>query len=152
MKQRRSRRFRVAFLAIFLSASLGELCVSASGCRKKISGLPLPDEWMSVEVVIRDHKNIKTLSSVATSTDPVALKRLALLMHDALEKQDHKCMDTGRMIVGLHDGGELNFNLLSGHDDSHFEFRYGRQLYYVQRSEFSDAMRSIGWTQFPTSP
>ncbi len=40
--------------------------------------------------------------------------------------------------------------VLPGHDGKHYEFRYGRALYRVDRAAFLEALRKLGIAAVPT--
>lgn len=64
------------------------------------------------------------------------------------ESPDHKCADTGRILIKLRDGSELHYGTLSGHNERFYEFRaYDERrykLYRVPRERMASALKKLG--------
>jgi hypothetical protein len=70
------------------------------------------------------------------------------VLNSGRETKDHKCIDTGRIVLKLRDKRELHYGTLSGHDWNYYEFRAygdrGYKVYRVAREEMAAALQKMG--------
>ena len=73
---------------------------------------------------------------------------LLQVFNSGVEIPDHRCGDTGHVIVRMRDGSEWHYGLLSGHDQRYFHIRQYDGLRYrifrVDRPVYAAAMKLLG--------
>lgn len=70
------------------------------------------------------------------------------VLNTGLETSDHKCADTGRVVVRFRSGEVWHYGLLSGHAEPYYQFRryegLGYRIYQVDRTAFTQVMKNLG--------
>lgn len=73
---------------------------------------------------------------------------LLKVLNSGREIADHKCPDTGRVVVQMREGTQWQYGLLSGHDERYYHFRLYDGLTYrifrVDRPAYAEAMKLLG--------
>jgi hypothetical protein len=76
--------------------------------------------------------------------DPKSCEGILTVLRGGRAGTDHKCASNGSLTIGYADGASDTLDLLAGHDDSRYEFRFGMGLYRVPRARFLDALKAAG--------
>jgi hypothetical protein len=85
-----------------------------------------------------------------SSRDEAKVQALVRVLRTGLSTGDHKCGDSGRLMLHYPNGGTQRIGILAGHDSRYYEFRvYDRSgsdyaMYYVDREPFLKAMAGLG--------
>lgn len=136
------------------AATLLVLCVVGVGY---LVWAPRPPDIApgSVEIVEIELRAVTSRQKAdkASSRDPMKIETLLALLRKGKATDDHKCGDSGKVLIRKKDGSELKIGVLAGHDVKNYEFRvYQSGLYSqydifrVERPAFLKAIADFGIT------
>ncbi len=74
----------------------------------------------------------------------VACASLFTLLQAGRFRMDHKCAEIGSFAIHYATGKTDTIDILPGHDDARYEFRFGHWLYHVPRDQFYQTLRDAG--------
>jgi hypothetical protein len=95
---------------------------------------------------------IKLDASKRVSTrDPEKIETLLAALRHAQATNDHKCGDSGQIVLRKKRGDEVKLGILAGHNQRYYEFRLYRgtsyDIYRVERKPFLKGMEDLGLTE-----
>jgi hypothetical protein len=106
-----------------------------------------PDSVESVEIKLTSWLGRQDDDKV-TSSDATKINTLLGLIRDARATSDHKCGDSGKIVLHCKDGEQIKLGILAGHDEDYYEFRAYRNdssdIFRVERKAFVEALRDFG--------
>lgn len=124
------------------------VCLSAciAGCTAKPFNLPA-DDIEAIEIQLKAVPARQKAAKVS-SKDKNKIKALLAVLRSAEETRDHKCGDSGQIILKRKDKGESKIGILAGHNESYYEFRVYEAKHYrifrTERDSFQEAMADLG--------
>lgn len=88
--------------------------------------------------------------------EPRKFKDLVLLFNRAQATRDHKCGDSGQIILHFKRRPPWIFGILAGHDKRYYEFRVYQGetdgIFHVERDAFAKAMAELGIKDLDPGP
>ena len=116
------------------------------------------DEIAAIEVHLSDWGDQQTAAKVRTH-DATKIQAVITELAKGVRTSDHKCGDSGNIILHRKDGGQVQISILSGHHAQFYEFRVSRsgdsgyRIFKTERAPFLHAMAKLGLTKLaPGSP
>lgn len=91
----------------------------------------------SIEVVLNQGGTFRIESDEARA-------KLMKLLRSARRHPDHKCAETGRIVIRYVDGDSDEIEVLAGHEPDDFEFRRGGRLFRLSRGAVLQVLESSG--------
>jgi hypothetical protein len=82
----------------------------------------------------------------ASTTDPELIREFLAAIRTAKRAEEHKCPDSGTVLIHRNDGVVEEFSILPGHDERYYEYRLGSRINKMDREPFLSALRKLGIT------
>lgn len=108
-----------------------------------------PDVITEVRVEDAPWKETESFASIVCQ-DKEPIESLVAVLKKATPASDHRCAPRWRLT--LTSEADVVLDMLPGHDDAKYEFRFNNRLYGVSRPEFIQAMQRIGLQEPPLEP
>ena len=132
-----SRRVTVVLAFLLLGAA-----AAAQAPENKAPGLQ-KGEIASLEIFDRDPAS-RVEELVFQTSDPERIEPLAAVIRSATPGRDHKCADTGVIVLHMKDGRAVRLGTLAGHDAAFWEYRlYSGEAYEVFRVDRGAFLRVL---------
>ena len=111
------------------------------------------DQIQWLEISLHDQMGKKT--EQAASDDRTKIITLLNVLQRGVPTGDHKCGNSGSIMLQLQTGGQLELGLLAGHHEPYYEFRLYTndwpwkeyEMYRVDRPALLAALADLGITQ-----
>ena len=139
-----TRRVRSSIMAVVI--------VVAGAVGAPVAGSPAPpalprDGIESVEIAIGGLDGGPTRLRV-TSADAQAIAALLGVLGAGEPVADHKCHDTGEIVLRRQGGGMIRLGLLGGHDEGYWQIRFYdgavTSLFRLEQVELARALEPFG--------
>jgi hypothetical protein len=86
------------------------------------------------------------------SVDLGKIQALLDIFETAQVASEHKCGESGSIIIHTKAGRDQTIGILPGHHAPFYEYRTGGKIYRVDREPFMAAMKALGVTSIALSP
>ena len=78
-----------------------------------------------------------------TIHDATQIRQFLVLLKTGRGNTDHKCVDRGTIVL-KYNNTEVRIDFLPGHNPRHYELRYNRNNFRIERNKFVEELKKLG--------